>query len=154
MKLLNGTRLRLFLILSLVSLFSLSLITPAIIYADGDDSGGLTLDLAYTHEGIVGIYGRNNGDKTGIGLDAGDVNGDGFDDIVVGARWCDDGAASDAGVVYVFFGSPVMFQCGAVDLVNPRSRVLEIVGASGGDNLGESVSAGAWKRARCCMSGD
>lgn len=34
---------------------------------------------------------------------AGDVNGDGFDDIIIGAFTKDD-AATDAGQVYIFFG--------------------------------------------------
>ena len=43
---------------------------------------------------------------------AGDVNGDGFDDLIVGARHGDDGG-SDAGEAYVVFGKASGF--GTVD---------------------------------------
>lgn len=36
---------------------------------------------------------------------AGDVNGDGYSDVIIGARWYDDGANPDEGRAYVYHGS-------------------------------------------------
>ncbi|NQU47691.1 MAG: FG-GAP repeat protein [Planctomycetes bacterium] len=36
---------------------------------------------------------------------AGDVNGDGFDDLIIGARYADPGGLSEAGSVYVYSGA-------------------------------------------------
>ncbi len=48
--------------------------------------------------------GEANGDQSGIDIDSGgDVNGDGFDDLVVGAPYNND-EATDAGKVYVVLG--------------------------------------------------
>jgi len=37
---------------------------------------------------------------------AGDVNGDGFDDFLIGTGYYDDGSASNVGIVYAYYGSP------------------------------------------------
>jgi Secretion system C-terminal sorting domain/FG-GAP repeat len=37
---------------------------------------------------------------------AGDVNGDGYSDVIIGAHWYDDGANSDEGRAYIYYGSP------------------------------------------------
>lgn len=51
------------------------------------------------------LYGENADDYFGYSVDgAGDVNGDGYDDILVGARNNDDND-SDSGKVYVYLGS-------------------------------------------------
>jgi hypothetical protein len=68
----------------------------------GPLSGGtVALDVAAGAR----IDGKNDGDGLGApGAMAGDHNGDGYDELVVGARWNDD-AGDDAGAAYLFAGS-------------------------------------------------
>ncbi len=83
----------------------------------GGDSDTLTLDLAYAT-----LEGSLDGDMMGWGLGpAGDVNGDGFDDLWIGAP----GVNSDAGATYLFHG-PV--PAGTLD---SGDAVLALTGSSG-----------------------
>jgi hypothetical protein len=51
------------------------------------------------------INGENAGDKSSISVsNAGDVNGDGLGDLIVGAFHADVSGKSDAGKSYVIFG--------------------------------------------------
>ena len=52
------------------------------------------------------IYGREAGDLTGISVSSGDVNGDGYADVIVGVPYADgsSNSASRTGEVYVVFG--------------------------------------------------
>jgi PKD repeat protein len=55
------------------------------------------------------IYGEDSYDHLGRSLASGDIDGDGFDDVIVGADGGDPGeTVSDAGEVYVFYGSSVI----------------------------------------------
>jgi Ca2+-binding RTX toxin-like protein len=81
--------------------------------AELDDSGGFALN------------GIEAGDSLGKVSSAGDVNGDGFDDLIIGAPTADAGGKSSAGESYVVFGGP---QFGAVEGV-------ERVGGPGDDSL-------------------
>ena len=63
---------------------------------------------------------------------AGDVNGDGFADLIVGAHMNDAGG-TDAGRAYVFYGGP------AADAVAD----LTLTGAAGADQFGHSVAGAA-----------
>lgn len=70
----------------------------------------------------VTIVGSAVGDVMGYSVAAaGDVNGDGFDDVVIGAKLDDDGG-TDAGVAYVLFGSRQGF--GIVD--GTGKRVIDL----------------------------
>jgi hypothetical protein len=62
---------------------------------------------------------------------AGDVNGDGFADIVVGSHLADPGGRVEAGTASVFHGS-------AIGVTVPAARVLE--GVSSREQFGESVA--------------
>ncbi|MBK8553117.1 MAG: FG-GAP repeat protein [Ignavibacteria bacterium] len=61
---------------------------------------------------------------------AGDVNGDGFNDIIIGAPF-NDAAGSDAGRAYIYFGG---------NIINSGVDVI-LTGAAAGDKFGISVSS-------------
>ncbi|MDG1895027.1 MAG: integrin alpha, partial [Fuerstiella sp.] len=62
------------------------------------------------------LDGIDAGDLSGFSVSsAGDVNGDGFDDLIIGARRADPGGDSAAGESYVVFGKSSGFTA-AVDL--------------------------------------
>ena len=70
---------------------------------------------------------------------AGDVNGDGFDDILVGA-WLYDSGQTDEGRVFAYYGSASGFSCGGgcpVDATNAADWVIE--GNENGTALGSKV---------------
>lgn len=65
-----------------------------------------TIELS-TLDGINGLRldGINQGDNSGGSVSgAGDVNGDGYDDVVIGARWADPNGRVQAGETYLVFG--------------------------------------------------
>ena len=70
---------------------------------------------------------------------AGDVNGDGYDDLIIGARYA-DAANTDEGAAYVIYGGPGLTD---VDLADPLaiSDGFAILGASAGGLAGHSVSS-------------
>ncbi len=88
------------------------------------------------------IYGAHPGDNTGVSVSsAGDVNGDGFDDVIVGANRSEAGgtAAANAGVSYVVFGGaslPASF-----DLAGLGTAGIQIIGKDSADYSGFSVSS-------------
>ena len=79
----------------------------------------------------VTLTGQAANDQFGMAVNtAGDVNNDGYDDVVVGA-WKNDTYGADAGRAYVFFGGSSM---------NSTADVI-MSGFSAGDLLGCSVSS-------------
>ena len=80
-----------------------------IVGAFGNDAGGSRAGRAYVFSGLNGdtlhiFTGEAEGDLFGNSVAAaGDVNNDGFDDLIVGAVWNDAGG-SNAGRAYVFSG--------------------------------------------------
>lgn len=67
----------------------------------------------------------------------GDVDGDGLDDVLVGAPLADAGAAKDAGAAYVVRGRA---RTEPVDLAAPQSAALVVLGSGRNDRLGSSVA--------------
>jgi hypothetical protein len=76
--------------------------------ADLDGTNGFALSGTYIQGEAGGSVSR-----------AGDLNGDGCDDVIVGADWADPGARNNAGQTYVVFGgtSPIN---GQAELILPR----------------------------------
>jgi hypothetical protein len=98
----------------------------------------------------VGMGFRINGiaefDQLGSAMSrAGDFNGDGIDDLVLGARLSDPGGLASAGAVFVIFGHSNVTAFPSLDLATfAFGRAgLRIFGAAAGNELGMSVSGGA-----------
>jgi len=86
----------------------------------------------------VRIDGAAAGDSAGISVAAaGDVNGDGIADVIVGALGADNNGRIASGSAYVIFGraSP-----GTVNLADLGSGGFRIDGAAAGDEAGTSVA--------------
>jgi hypothetical protein len=90
-----------------------------------------TVDLASAEARVLGDH---DGDRTGISLAAGDVDGDGFEDVLVGAPG-DDGGGLSAGAAYLVHG-PVS---GSTDL---GAADATFVGEAAGDDAGNAVATG------------
>ena len=103
-----------------------------------NDAGGVDAGRAYIYFGgasmnntaDVTLTGAAANDYFGTSVStAGDLNGDGYSDVIVGANFNDAGGA-DAGRAYIYFGGASM---------NTTADVT-LTGAAAGDYFGWSVS--------------
>ncbi len=97
-----------------------------------------TIDLTQTNADVT-IYGMVENEWSGSALASGDLNGDGFDDLVIGALYSYSSFGSHAGRVYVLFGGDVFPP--ERDLSVDSADVI-IVGGGSGYRLGEAVACG------------
>lgn len=104
---------------------------------------GANLDLA-SLDGSNGfrIDGIDAGDRSGVEVaSAGDINGDGYDDLIIGAYLADPNGASTAGASYVVFGKAGGFGA-SLDLASLNgSNGFRIDGIDTGDLSGYSVAS-------------
>jgi hypothetical protein len=107
------------------------------------------IDLANTYDGIVDIVGEFTGGQAGIWVCSGDINGDGFIDSVIGSLRASPHGRTQAGEVYVIFGSDKIFDSRQMDLANNALPALRISGVTANDNLGCAVSAGDMNHDGC-----
>ena len=97
------------------------------------------VDLDALGAGGYAIHGAAVGDRTGTSVaPAGDVNGDGRPDLVIGAPSADANSRLGSGSAYVVFGSVAKT---AVDLSALGAGGYRIDGASAGDMTGRSVAS-------------
>jgi hypothetical protein len=91
------------------------------------------------------VYGADPQDLFGAEVATGDLNRDGYDDLVVGAQFGDgpDNTRPDCGDVVIVWGGP-NFGGRVVDVRNPPgdSSVTSVYGRDEGDRLGVWVSTG------------
>ncbi|MFO1171321.1 MAG: VCBS domain-containing protein [Hyphomicrobiaceae bacterium] len=115
---------------------------------DSDGDGAIDLSLLSVGAGLR-IVGRDTGDQFGRAVaGAGDVNGDGIDDLLIGARLAEDAAgATNEGESYLIFGGASLSSLdgngdGVIDLANlTASTGLRIAGLDNNDRSGISVSS-------------
>ncbi|GAF82130.1 unnamed protein product, partial [marine sediment metagenome] len=115
----------------------------AYVILGSSDLGG-TVDISKNHQDFT-VVGAAPGDNLGFVVASGDVNGDGIDDVLVGARFAgsfEGGLESgliNAGEAYVIFGSPDL--SGTVDTALGEQD-FTVQGAKGGDFLGYALATG------------
>jgi len=102
----------------------------------GDGSAGFVIN------GIDGGGANSSGDGSGGSVSsAGDINGDGFDDFIIGAARADPSGNTNAGESYVIFGSAsglgASFDLSMLDGTNG----FFVSGINSGDRSGSSVSS-------------
>jgi hypothetical protein len=104
-------------------------------------SGRQVVDLSSLSSSYGFTIRGGSGDSAGTAVSsAGDVNGDGFEDIIIGNYRGDDGG-TDAGEAYVIFGTASGFGS-TIDLDDlSSSQGFVIQGDVGGDRTGWSVSS-------------
>ncbi|UCE37617.1 MAG: FG-GAP repeat protein [Thermoplasmata archaeon] len=84
----------------------------------------------------IGFYGEVAGDRSGISIaGAGDVNGDGYDDILIGAYNNDEGGG-EAGQTFLIFGKGSTWPT----KINLSDADASFIGESGGDRSGSSIA--------------
>ncbi len=97
------------------------------------------------------IYGADSGDQLGSSLAAGDVNGDGVADVIIGAPFAGgpNNSRPNVGEVYVLFGGPSIAATAVRDLRALSTAVdVTIIGWGGPagknvqDNAGTAVAVG------------
>jgi hypothetical protein len=109
----------------------------------GKQSGFATVDLnGFPAEGAgFIIQGAAAGDYAGYSVaGAGDVNGDGYGDLIVGARGADPLSRTGGGAAYVILGGDSMPATVDLNGFPDGAEGFAILGAATGDAVGYSVA--------------
>jgi hypothetical protein len=104
--------------------------------------GDLTGDVPVSGLSLFGVDPRAEFGRAAAS--AGDINGDGFDDIIVGAPFGDPGCRDDAGQAFVVFGGPDVDANGNLLSLEFFDTIagVRINGAFPGDLLGFELAGG------------
>ncbi len=86
--------------------------------------------------GDYAIYGESGDELGGVVAGAGDADGDGYDDLLVGAPSFDWGAVADAGRAGLFLGPP------SSSYLDPDNADLLLRGSAAGDSVGAALAGG------------
>ncbi|MCD4656130.1 MAG: choice-of-anchor D domain-containing protein [Planctomycetes bacterium] len=121
-----------------------------IVGAESDDDGGRESGCAFIFFGSsnpTSIIDASNANVKLKGIDAdymfggsvssaGDVNVDGFDDVIVGARFDDEGG-TNSGCAFIFFGNST-----PSTIIDASNANVKLIGEDAGDEFGFSVAGG------------
>lgn len=111
---------------------------------DGQISG--TIDPDSSPPNSIVLWGARANDLLGTELFTGDVDGDGLEDLIIGAQNYDgpSGDCPNCGALYVLFGKSTLFDASerSIDLTSVPSDVLAIYGSEPGGRLGIWMEAG------------
>ncbi|MFC1607274.1 T9SS type A sorting domain-containing protein [Candidatus Latescibacterota bacterium] len=110
---------------------------------DMRNTGDIHIKVASNVLAIAGVgYGLDYPDNSGFYNGSGDVNGDGFDDVIVGAKFADPYDRANTGEVYIIFGSDSITSTQEIDLATTEDGVVRISGCNPHDYTGSKLNAG------------
>jgi hypothetical protein len=99
-----------------------------------------------SQDGQLSIYNVDeNGSLLGMPVGSGDINGDGYDDVILAPFYGPSGPTKSrlaGGALNVYFGGPDMLTGKVIDGANPPPGSFQVWGARGGDFLGTEVDVG------------
>ncbi len=98
----------------------------------------MVIDLAKSKADIT-IYGAKSADNLGKSITSGDINNDNMEDIIIGAPEADTLDRSDAGEVYVIYGTKLKSDK-KIELSKTKADIT--IKGSTGDKLGTSIISG------------
>src|SRR3990167_5549143 len=108
----------------------------------------ILLTPKYRHHRLTQIhrdlYPKDDRDQSGLYVSsAGDINGDGIDDLIIGAYYADPSGRTDAGASYVVFGGSTVGASGVIELPSLNGiNGFVLNGVAVGDQSGRSRAAG------------
>jgi len=112
-----------------------------VIFGKASGFGEIDLSTALSATDGFHIIGDADNDNLGASISsAGDVNGDGFDDVIIGAT-NNDAGGSNAGAAYVIFGKASGFTTIDLNTALDGDNGFKILGDAANDKAARSVSA-------------
>ncbi|MFC1692863.1 T9SS type A sorting domain-containing protein [Candidatus Latescibacterota bacterium] len=100
------------------------------------------IDLAVDSPDIIKIMGENSSDYFGIATASGDINGDGFDEVIIGARQASNALKQNCGKAYIIWGLSGFFTREQMDLSHSLDNITVINGADEYNYLGTHLWVG------------
>lgn len=101
------------------------------------------IDLLNTDDGVIAVYGADPDDRFGIWVDHGDINGDGFNDMLIGANQADgpNNQRINTGEVWIIYGNADLANMYGtfIDMRNPPDSATQIVGIDYDDLFGSTI---------------
>ncbi len=108
-------------------------------------SASITVNLGIQNADLT-ILGAEDGDYLGRSVSSGDINGDGYADVIAGAQYADSPVTDNVGLVYVIPGSasittttPITYD---LSTITDTAQVASYYGVADDDETGFYVAAG------------
>lgn len=114
-----------------------------VLFGSADFGQHSDVDLRTSDDDLMVFYGATEEDRFGLWVEGGDFDGDGFQDLLIGANEADgeDNHRINAGEAWIIYGARLMpaVYGSVVDMREPPANATRIIGADYDDLLGSTV---------------